>query len=142
MVRAKDFADDAALLLLDPDLPTLVSQGQEAMGRALDFGRANGLTFVAEKTEGVVFTWKQVEVQGVPKLGMSWVTSEATSSGCKSVRWRQGSRMHTEIFPRVMASLSTGIPVGGRLCEMLYQWQPHLQLSRGVATLSMMEGLV
>jgi ribonuclease HI len=54
-VKVVGFADDAALLITGPDPHTLADLGQTAVNKAVDWGKANGLTFGAAKTITVLF---------------------------------------------------------------------------------------
>ncbi len=69
-VKAKGFADDAALVIKGPDIPSLIDKGQEAINIATAFGRDNGLEFGAEKTVVVMFTRKKFNPTRAPKLHM------------------------------------------------------------------------
>ncbi len=70
-VEAKGFANDVALVISRPSLNTLVQIGQEAMNKALTFGRCNGLIFGEQKTEAVIFTWKRLKVD-TPETQNGW----------------------------------------------------------------------
>ncbi len=55
-IKTKEFADDAALEIKGPEIPSLIDKGQEAISIATSFGRERGLEFGAEKTIVVMFT--------------------------------------------------------------------------------------
>ncbi len=74
-VKAKGFADDAALVVCGPILNTLVQLGQEAINKARTFGDRHGLTFGANKTEAVIFTRKRLNTSTVPRLRIMWETT-------------------------------------------------------------------
>jgi len=57
-VRAKGFADDGGLVIRGKDPATLMSYMQEAVDRALEWGRSKSLKFSAKKTVVVLFTRK------------------------------------------------------------------------------------
>lgn len=57
-VACRGFADDASLLARGHDLPTIISLLQEAVDRAVEWGRSTGLSFNALKTQIVIFTLK------------------------------------------------------------------------------------
>ncbi len=69
--HVKGFADDAALILKGHDPYTLISQGQEALNKALTFGIKTELEFGASKTEVVFFTRKRLKLEGLPRLSMN-----------------------------------------------------------------------
>ena len=69
-VKAKGFADDAALVIKGPDIPSLIDKGQEAINIATAFGRDNGLEFRAKKTVVVMLTRKKFNPSRAPKLYM------------------------------------------------------------------------
>ncbi len=69
-IKAKGFANDAALVIKDLDIPSLIDKGQEAINIATSFGRERGLEFGAEETVVVVFTRRKFSLTQVDKLWM------------------------------------------------------------------------
>lgn len=55
-MHIKGFADDAALIVTGPDLPSMVDLMQVSINRAIEWGRENGLRFGAAKTVSVIFS--------------------------------------------------------------------------------------
>ena len=67
-VHIKGFADDAALLICDPDPYTLVQLMQRAINKANAWGLSKGLTFSHEKTVAVIFLHKRNPTGLFPSL--------------------------------------------------------------------------
>ena len=62
-IKAVGFADDGLLLIRGKDLGTMTSLMTAAIRKVTEWGQLCGLSFSAEKTTVVAFTWKKIKSQ-------------------------------------------------------------------------------